>query len=271
MLALEVETCRRCFPAQPALSALQRCNRFKCAFFLRDLAAAADLPPHGALFSQQLLTLRGWTERADTDIDINDLHPLAAAVYIHNKLHSEGVPGPAPLQLPDPLLPAHSLTDLFTATAALLARRHPHSAPFLHSAWTVQQVITEEYRSLESVHNELGTPTPAAWIQVFEKRLCLLCQQCQQHGPQTPRSRSLWCIRALPTSTSQISHSLWSPGPVALGALRGFSRACSGSVSRLLEHASDNAAVARFVSSGACLLALSPILIFRCVPVQCPA
>ena len=55
MLALEVETYHRCFPAQPALSALQRYNRRKCAFDLRDLAAAAHLPPHGALFSQQLL------------------------------------------------------------------------------------------------------------------------------------------------------------------------------------------------------------------------
>ena len=63
MLALEVETHRRCFPTQPALSALQRYAGRKCAFLLRDLAAAANLPPHGALFSQFLdLTHRGWTE-----------------------------------------------------------------------------------------------------------------------------------------------------------------------------------------------------------------
>ena len=49
MLAMEVETHRRCFPAQPPLSALQRYNRRKCAFLLRDLAAAAYLPPHCAL------------------------------------------------------------------------------------------------------------------------------------------------------------------------------------------------------------------------------
>ena len=42
-------------------------------------------------------------------------------------------------------------------------------------------------------------------------------------------------LRALPTSTSKISHSLWSPGTVALGALRCSSRARSGFVSRLPE------------------------------------
>ena len=77
MLALEWDTFRRCFLAQPALSVLQRFNRRKCAFLLRDLAATADLPPHSALFSQQLLDLihRWWTEREDPDIDINDVHP----------------------------------------------------------------------------------------------------------------------------------------------------------------------------------------------------
>ena len=39
MLAVELETYRRCFPAQPALSALQRYNRRECAVFLLDLAA----------------------------------------------------------------------------------------------------------------------------------------------------------------------------------------------------------------------------------------
>ena len=57
MLALEVETCQRCFTAQPALSGLQRYDRGKCAFLLRDLAAAADLPPHGPFSCKQLLDL----------------------------------------------------------------------------------------------------------------------------------------------------------------------------------------------------------------------
>ena len=174
---------------KPIGAAFQRTGASALSF-CGNLAAAANLPPHGALFSQQLLDLtpRWWTERADTDIDINDIHSLAAAVYIHIKLHSERYPGPAPFQLPDPLQPARSLTDLLTAIAALLARRQPHNAPLLHSAWTVQEVITEECRILESVHYELGTPTPAPWIQILEKRLSLWCQQCQQRFPQSPRS-----------------------------------------------------------------------------------
>ena len=69
-------------------------HRRKCVFLLRDLAAAADLPPHSALFSQQLmdLTHRWRTEREDPDIDINDVQPLAAAVYVHIKLHSARYP-----------------------------------------------------------------------------------------------------------------------------------------------------------------------------------
>ena len=130
---------------------------------------------------------QGWTERADTDIDINDIQPLAVAGSIHTKLQSERCPGPAPFQLPDPLQPACSLTDLLTAVATLVAKRQPHSAPLLHSAWTVQQVITEECRILELFHYKLGTPTPAAWI-VLETRHSLWCQQCQQCFPQSPRS-----------------------------------------------------------------------------------
>ena len=46
VFALEWATHRRCFPAQPGLSALQRYTRRKCDHLLRDLAATVDLPPH---------------------------------------------------------------------------------------------------------------------------------------------------------------------------------------------------------------------------------
>ena len=127
--------------------------------------------------------------------------------------HARGL---APFQLPDPLQPARSLTDLLTAVAALLARRPPHRAPLLLSAWTVHQVITEECRILESVHCELGTPTPAAWIQVVKKRVSL-CATSASSVFRSLRARSSrafplvhWqvALRALPTSTSKISHSL---------------------------------------------------------------
>ena len=161
MLVLERDTFLRCLLAQPAPTALQTFNRRKCAFLLRDLAAAADLPLHSALFSRQLLDLtRRWgTEREDPDIDINDVHSCAAAVHIHIKLHSARYPDQAPFQDPDPRQSARSLTDLLTAIAALLARRQPHSAPLLHSGRTVHEVIVAEYRILESVNCELGTHT----------------------------------------------------------------------------------------------------------------
>ena len=65
MSALELETYHHCFPAQPALSALQGFNRRKCAHLLRDRATTIHLLPHCALFSQQLLDLthRRWAER----------------------------------------------------------------------------------------------------------------------------------------------------------------------------------------------------------------
>ena len=121
MLALEVETSQHCTGTTDARLSF-------CGISPLQLAAS--------LFSQQLLdpTHRVWTERADTDIDINDIQPLAVAGSIHIKLQSERYPGPAPFQLPDPLQPACSLTDLLTAVATLHAKRQPHSAPLLHSA-----------------------------------------------------------------------------------------------------------------------------------------
>ena len=112
-----------------------------------NLAATVDLPPHSALFSLQLLDLaHRWSEREDNDIHIFDVLPLAATAYIP----------------PDPQQPARPLADLLTAIARLLARRQPHNAPLLHTAWTIQQIVTEEYRILGVINYELPTHTPAA-------------------------------------------------------------------------------------------------------------
>ena len=205
MFALELVTYRRCFPAQPVLPALQNYNWRKWAHLLRDLAATADLLPHSALFSQQLLdiTHKWWTEREDNDTHIFDVLPLAAVVHIHNKLHP----------YPDPQQPARPLADLLTAIAALLARRQLHNAPLLHSAWTMQEVATEECRILGSVNHELGTYTPAVWIQIFKQRVSLWCQQQSPQSPRSLLSRSLpTCLlvvlKILLTCTFQSSHSL---------------------------------------------------------------
>ena len=136
------------FPAQPHLSAWQRFNRHFCAHLPQDLVAAADLPPHNALFSQQLLGLthRWWTEKEDNDTDIVDVHsqrPQSLSI----------LRDPVPHQFPDPQQPARP-------------RRQPHNVPLLRSDWTIREVVTEEYRFLGSVNYELDTHTPAVWIQV---------------------------------------------------------------------------------------------------------
>ena len=143
-----IGTHRRCFSAQPAPA---RCR----GTISRDLAVATDLPPHGV---SQHLTNCGQREQIPT------LTSQMSTASIPQCVFTSCCPGPIPA--PRPLQPARSLTDLFSTTAALLARRQPHNAPLLHSAWTVKQVVTEECRILESVFQELGTPTLAAWIPV---------------------------------------------------------------------------------------------------------
>ena len=74
-------------------------------------------------------------------------------------------------------------------------------------------------------------------------------------------------LRALPTSSSKISHSPWSPGPVAKGALR-------GPLVRVLDLSPDcrsmpgTAAVARFGFSGGCLLTLPHFVFVLLLPVS---
>ena len=68
------------------------------------------------------------------------------------------------------------IPELLAATAQLLARRQPHNAPTLHTAWTIQQVARAEFH-LEILNSELATPTPAAWIDIFGRRPSLWEEQ----------------------------------------------------------------------------------------------
>ena len=154
MFVLGLETYRRCLLlSQLVLSALQRINRRECAH-LRDLAASADLPPNSALFSRQLFPtqLAGGPKEKITTLTLATSTPWQPQSYIHCKLRSARYPDRVPCQFPDPQQPARPLAGLLTATAALLARRQRHSAPLLHSAWTIWEVLTEEYRILGSVN-----------------------------------------------------------------------------------------------------------------------
>ena len=102
-LALEMVIYRRCSPTVLALSVTQTFNRHKCILLLRDLAATANVPPHSTAFSLHLLDLtHSWSNTCDNvtgndSTSTVDFLTLAAAVFIHLKLHSTAPPGQDPM------------------------------------------------------------------------------------------------------------------------------------------------------------------------------
>ena len=56
--------------------------------------------------------------------------------------------------------------------------------PPLHTAQALHEVVTEEYRILESVNYELVTCTPADWVRLFETRFSLSVEHLRQRFPQ---------------------------------------------------------------------------------------
>ena len=160
MFALVWAPYRRCLPAQPILSALQRYNRWKCAHLLRDLAATVDLPPHSAFFSLQFLGPGSQVVRKGSQ-----RHPPIWLPQSTSRLNWTQ----RRLQIH-----FNSQSSATRSTIGRLAdgnrqtpRHQLHNAPSLHTAWTIQQIVTEEYRILEVLNFELATHTPAAWIEVF--------------------------------------------------------------------------------------------------------
>ena len=162
LLTLEWVDYQRCTLGQLPLSGIRTFHRRKCVRFLQDLVAAAVLPPRSADFPLQLLDFaHAWSDRRDNDIHIFNVLSLAAAVSFFIKAD----PGWA--QEPRYTRP---LPDLLAAIAGLLARRQLHNAPTMHSAWTIQQITRAEFRILEVLNYEFATPTPAACIEIFERR-----------------------------------------------------------------------------------------------------
>ena len=169
----------------------------------------------------------------DNDSDIVDVHSLTATVHIHFTLHSARYPGLVPYQLPDPQQPARPLADLLTAIAAL-ARRQPHNAPLLHSAWTNQEMVTEEYcilGQLRGWHASLDPSLQAASPFGVSSLSCLIAGSFHWFLSMC----LLGMLKILLTRTFQSSHSLWTRGPAMRDAPPGFSRARSGSVFKWLE------------------------------------
>ena len=181
LLTLERAVYQQCTPGQLPLSDRQRFNTQKCVRFLQDLVAAAVLrhTVQVSPFSSWTSPMRAWCERRHNGIHIFDVLPLAAAVYIIIK------PVPRRTQIPRHTRP---LADLLAAIAGLLAWRQLHNAPSLHTAWTIQQITRAEFHILEVLNYELATPTPAAWIEIFERRLSLWEDHQLQlpHHPHIP-------------------------------------------------------------------------------------
>ena len=99
MLTLERAVYQRCIPRQLPLSDRQSTNLQKCARFLTDLVAAA-LPPHTGGFALDLA--HTWSARGDNDIDLYDILPLAAAVFVFIEIDPEWSHLPRyPRALPD--------------------------------------------------------------------------------------------------------------------------------------------------------------------------
>ena len=211
---------------------------------VRDLAATADLPPHCARFSQQLLdlTCRWWTQTEDPDIDINDVHSLAAAVYIHIKLHSASAASPLLNR------PSHGY------------RRSPRQVRASR-----RSDVTLTLDDPRSCHGRTSYPgisqlrardthTPAAWVQVFELRLT---QQREQGFPQIS---SLRLSRVLPgvepwplsRSSSLTAHFSLESRPSRVGSSAWFLSCVFWICLQLAGVHLGKAAVALSVSSGEC-------------------
>ena len=152
----------------------------KCAHLLQDLGAAAALPPRGAHFPSLMFGLTGKT----TTFPSSTFSPLDTTVYISI------ITDPGRAQVPRHTRP---LAELLAAIARLLDKRQLHNAPSLHIAWTIQQKNSSaKYHILEVLNYELTTPTPAAWSEIFERRLSLREEQ-QLQQPHRSHIPLPWC------------------------------------------------------------------------------
>ena len=81
------------------------------------------------------------------------------------------------------LLPHSTLSPLYFPNRSTPC--HPQQGlSFSRLAWTSQKVTRAEFHILEVLNCELASPTPAAWIEIFERRRSLWEEQLQlPHQP----------------------------------------------------------------------------------------
>ena len=107
-----------------------------------------------------------WSDSDADVIEVDDIFALGAAVYMFvminlSLLHSY----------------RRTLPELLTEVAELLTRHQPNDFPVWYTARIIQQVTRVEFRILDILELELATLTPAAWVQVFSRRLSPWQQQ----------------------------------------------------------------------------------------------
>ena len=144
----------------------------KCVRFLQDLVAAAVLLLFNADFPLQLLDFaHAWSERRDNDIQF----------FLKNRSRWAYEPRYT-----------RPIPDLLAAIVGLLARRQltTHRRCTQHGQFSKLHVQSFTSWILEVLNCELATPTPAAWIEIFERRPSLWEEQQLQlpHRPQIPAS-----------------------------------------------------------------------------------
>ena len=236
ILALELETYRCCFPAQPALSALQGSTGENA------LTSCEALPPQFICrltvhsFSQQLLDLthRRRAEREDDGIDIGDVHPPAAAVYMYIMFY---LAGPSAACSPTGR-PAHNCCSTLRRAPAQQQRSIAvHNLD--NTGGNHAGISYPGFCQLRAWHSSL----PAAPLPVVSTTTAAPAHSLHWFPPLC----LLEVLKILLTHTFSSSHSPCTPDPVMWEARHGSSRAPSGSVSKWLESAGSDTASTRFV------------------------
>ena len=137
----------------------------QCARFLTDLAAAA-FPHHTGGFAVQLLHLaHNWSVMESNDIDLDDILSLAAAVHMFIKIDPES---PASHDILAHFSTSNPTTLQCCTQRGQFGKSHARSS----TCWM-------------SWGFELATPTPAAWVEIFGRRLSLWEEE-QLSLPQHP-------------------------------------------------------------------------------------
>ena len=153
------------------------------------------LAPSTSGFALQVLDLaHTWSDRSEDDIDLSDIRLLSScSLSWISTVAAATVP------------PRASRTAHCSCTTS--HQHQPHDVPALCTARTVQLVTRAELHILEILVFELATLTPAAWVEIFRRRLSLWQRQLLQPPDLlTSRLRCLLVVRiTMPKSLSSAS------------------------------------------------------------------